>query len=148
MGFFYTTGKFFLCLALILHGLIMITDAHYKNVMEGNLNTIAKKYSDVRQIIAIIAQNIDTFKLILGIIQISSFINIFRNKGNFIPILNILVLLILSVINSNPLLEDDMAKKKFITIDLLKNLAIVGGLIYMISTQKSTKTKGSKAKSD
>ncbi len=144
MSFSFQLGKFIFCSAIILYGYLIVFDPTIKKEFDTNFKLIPTLHPSLS-----LAKEafiyLDYIRIGFGSINLLAVFMIFSQTRCIPSILTLGFLLLSSVLN-NPWLVRDEKLKEVTIARLLKTLAVVGGLLYLVSCENCRKCSVEKKK--
>lgn len=139
-------GSLLLVTFLVAHGYLILIDHGFKSTWEQNIKQLAKNYNHEKwETIIPIA---DEILLAIAALQILSVFHLIYKRLQVLALLNIIGMLIISAVMTNPLLANERHQKNTIMGDLFRNLSIIGGLLWFVSSSfKNNRVEREKANS-
>ena len=134
MGFTFHFGKFIFCSAIILYGYLIIFDPTIKKEFDQNFKQLQTLHPALI-VLKEAFQYLDYIRVGFGAVNLMAVFMIFSDT-RCIPSILTLSFLIFSAVLNNPFLVKDEKLKEVTVGRLLKTIAIVGGLVYLISCKK------------
>ena len=135
-------GKFIFCSAIIFYGYLIIFTPSIKRDFDTNFRTLEKFHPSLKPLEQL-EVHLDYIRVGFGAVNLLAVFMIFSNTACIPSILTLAFLLFNAVVN-NPLLVNDGEMKQVVVGRLLKNIALVGGLLYLIAYGRCGKCKSEK----
>lgn len=143
MGFFFHLGKFIFCSALILYGYLMIYDPSIKKSFDNNFKSLATLHPSLIPLKEAFP-HLDYIRVGFGAINLLAVFMIFSSTRCIPSILTLSLSLFCAVVNNPFLVKNDEKLKEDTVARLLKTIALIGGLLYLVSCGKCNKCESFK----
>lgn len=143
MGFFFHLGKFIFCSALIFYGYLIIFDPSIKKSFDANFKSLASLHESLN-VLTHAFQSLDYIRVGFGAVNLLAVFMIFSSTRCIPSILTLSLTLFCAIVNNPFLVKNDDKLKEDTIARLLKTIALVGGLLYLVSSGKCSKCETSK----
>ena len=131
MGFCWHLGKFIFCSAIIFYGYLIIFTPSIKRDFDTGFRALEKLHPSLKPLEQLEVY-LDYIRVGFGAVNLLAVFIIF-SKTRCIPSILTLAFLLFNAVVNNPALVSNVEQKQVVIGRLLKNVALVGGLLYLIA---------------
>lgn len=137
-------GKVILALSIAGFAWLQLNNPANSKIFGVNLEKISKHCEYTKPLEQVLQHSHQIYTGVCALMMFSLFMLFGQSK--FFIFVNILGVALYATVMTNPMLENDEAIKKSATINLLKLVSIIGGLIFLMGSDCGTETcsKGKK----
>ena len=143
MAFTWYLGKFLFCSAIIFYGYLIIFTPSIKRDFDSGFRSLEKLHPSLKPLEQL-EPHLDYIRVGFGAVNLLAVFMIFSGTRCIPSILTLAFLLFNGVVN-NPALVSDGDQKQVVVGRLLKNVAVMGGLLYLIACGGKRCCKGKTA---